>query len=246
MIIRKKNNSLSQPKINKIEITPDTLSSRSGILLYTCYLKKIGLFEIMQDVFGFLIQGAKGMQPLQFYKQIMAYFFDGSCMHISYFDTLKNMPALASFLGIPKKVLASSHQIKRYFKKFINKIYIQRKFRFILRQLFIWRLKQDKPSIIEIGIDTMVLDNNDALKREGCKPTYKKKLGFQPLQFTWNHIIIDAIFREGDKHSNHGRYVVNGLRRIVNLIFLPMKTFHTWKINWMSFISAQERNMQIL
>jgi len=158
------------------------------------------------------------MQPLEFYKQIMAYFFDGSCMHISYFDTLKNMPALASFLGIPEENLASSHQIKRYFKKFLNKIYIQRKFRFILRQLFIWRLKQEQPSIIEIGVDTMVLDNNGALKREGCKPTYKNKLGFQPLQFTWNHIMIDAIFREGDKHSNHGKDVVNSLRRIVNLI----------------------------
>ena len=158
------------------------------------------------------------MQPLEFYKQLMAYFFDGSCMHISYFEILKNMPALASFLNIPEDKLASSHQIKRFFKKYVNKLYIQHKFRFILRQLFIWRLKQDKPSIIEIGIDTMVLDNNDALKREGCKPTYKKKLGFQPLQITWNHIIIDAIFRDGDKHSNHGKDVVKSLRKIVNLI----------------------------
>ena len=74
MLIRKKSNPQRQPKIKKIEITDDTLSSRSGILLYIRYLEKIGLFELMQDVFGFLPQGAKGMQPLEFYKQIMAYF----------------------------------------------------------------------------------------------------------------------------------------------------------------------------
>ncbi|MCK5656158.1 MAG: IS1380 family transposase [Candidatus Aureabacteria bacterium] len=218
MLIRKKSSPKSQPQINNIEITPDTLSSRSGILLYNRYLEKLGFYKFIQDVFGSLPQGANGMQPLEFYKQLMAYFFDGSCMHISYFEILKNMPALASFLNIPEDKLASSHQIKRFFKKYVNKLYIQHKFRFILRQLFIWRLKQDKPSIIEIGIDTMVLDNNDALKREGCKPTYKKKLGFQPLQITWNHIIIDAIFRDGDKHSNHGKDVVKSLRKIVNLI----------------------------
>ena len=50
----------------------------------------------------------------------------------------------------------------------------------------------------------MVMDNDDAPKRHGVKPTYKKVLGFQPLQMTWGRYIIDAVFRGGDKHSNHG------------------------------------------
>ena len=60
--------------------------------------------------------------------------------------------------------MASSHQIKRYFAKisFIPHLIYNK----ILHELFIWRLKIEKPSIIELGIDTMVMDNNDAKKRE--------------------------------------------------------------------------------
>jgi hypothetical protein len=31
----------------------------------------------------------------------------------------------------------------------------------------------------------MVLDNDEALRREGCDPTYKKVKGFQPLHLIW-------------------------------------------------------------
>ncbi len=49
----------------------------------------------------------------------------------------------------------------------------------------------------------MVMNNDVTKHREGSKPTYKKVKGFQPLQMYWNHRIIDAVFRGGDKHSNH-------------------------------------------
>jgi hypothetical protein len=45
----------------------------------------------------------------------------------------------------------------------------------------------------------MVMDNDDALKREGVDPTYKKVKGFQPLQMYWGRYLIDAIFRNGLK-----------------------------------------------
>ena len=50
----------------------------------------------------------------------------------------------------------------------------------------------------------MILDNDNAQNREGCEPTYKKK-GFQPLHLTWGSYLIDALFRSGSKHSNHGK-----------------------------------------
>jgi len=65
-------------------------------------------------------------------------------------------------------------------------------------------LKLAEPEIIELGIDTMVMDNDEASKRHGVEPTYKKVKGFQPLQMTWGRFIIDAVFRGGKKHSNHG------------------------------------------
>lgn len=88
----------------------------------------------------------------------------------------------------------------------------------ILNTLFTWRLQIEKPEKIVIDIDTMVLNNDDAKKRHGCDVSYKKCKGFQPLQITWNNLVIDAHFRRGSAHSNHGNDVKKALKRIVDLI----------------------------
>ena len=112
--------------------------------------------------------------------------------------------------------MASSHRIKRFFKAFAwTRVFLFRK---LLQRLFIWRLNTEKPEVIELGIDTMVMDNDDAKCRHGVKPTYKKKKGFQPLQMNWGRLIIDAVFRGGDKHSNHGDTVQKMIRHIVKII----------------------------
>src|SRR6516164_3314036 len=64
----------------------------------------------------------------------------------------------------------------------------------------------------------MVMNNDDALQREGCDPTYKKVKGFQPLQLIWEGKIVDAIFRRGKRHSNYGHDVEKMVRGIVTLI----------------------------
>jgi hypothetical protein len=112
--------------------------------------------------------------------------------------------------------LLSSHAVKRFFKKFTYlKCGILRA---ILNTLFIWRLHIEKPEKIVIDIDTMVLNNDDAKQRHGCDVTYKKCKGFQPLQITWKNFVIDAHFRRGSAHSNHGNDVKKALKRIVTLI----------------------------
>jgi hypothetical protein len=88
----------------------------------------------------------------------------------------------------------------------------------VLKQLFLWRLSIEKPEIIKLGIDTMVMDNDDALQREGVEPTYKKVKGFQPLQVYWGRYLIDAIFRNGKAHSSHGNHVVRVVSSLVRLI----------------------------
>jgi hypothetical protein len=109
--------------------------------------------------------------------------------------------------------MASSHQVKRFFKAFAwTRIFL---FRRLLQALFIWRLHIEQPELIELGIDTMVMDNDDAKCRHGVKPTYKKKKGFQPLQMNWGRLIVDAVFRSGDKHSNHGRTVQQMIKHMV-------------------------------
>jgi hypothetical protein len=64
----------------------------------------------------------------------------------------------------------------------------------------------------------MEMDNDEALQREGCDPTYKKVKGFQPLQLIWEGKIVDAIFRRGKRHSNYGRDVEKMIRGMVRLI----------------------------
>jgi hypothetical protein len=48
--------------------------------------------------------------------------------------------------------------------------------------------------------------------------TYKKKKGFQPLQLSWGTKIIDAVFRRGSAHSNHGNDVKTLLKKTVKII----------------------------
>jgi hypothetical protein len=112
--------------------------------------------------------------------------------------------------------MASSHQIKRFFIKFIfikDGIYNK-----ILHELFIWRLLIENPKIIILGIDTMVMDNDSSKKREGNEPTYKKKKGFQPLHICWGPFLIDVLFRKGSAHSNHGTDYTDRVKVVVELI----------------------------
>jgi hypothetical protein len=61
----------------------------------------------------------------------------------------------------------------------------------------------------------MILNNDDARKREGCEVTYKQKKGFQPLHICWGPLWVDVIFRKGSAHSNHGTDYINWVRAIV-------------------------------
>lgn len=88
----------------------------------------------------------------------------------------------------------------------------------ILTELFIWRLKIEKPEYIKLGIDTMVLNNDDALKREGVEPTYKNKKGFQVLHVSWGPYLIKVLFRSGKCHSNHGTDFIRSIGKVVKTI----------------------------
>src|SRR6516162_1113037 len=87
-----------------------------------------------------------------------------------------------------------------------------------MRELLLWRLQLVQPRVVVLTLDTMVMDNDEAVKREGCDPTYKKVKGFQPLQLIWEGKIGDAIFRRGKRHSNYGNDVAKMPRSIVRLI----------------------------
>ena len=202
--------------LGKIETTQDTITGRGGLALFSRYLTKIGVLRILSDSFPHIRKNKKGQPVWQLFKQVLCFFFDGTSRHLTQFDHTKKDSGYAAAIEETPDKLISSHVIKRFFKCFpwvAGKV-----FRMLLHRLFLWRLQIEQPTEIVPTLDTMVLNNDEASKRHGSQPTYKKVKGFQPLQMIWNNRIIDAIFRGGKKHSNYSTAVVDMITKIVTLI----------------------------
>ena len=211
----KKSNS-KQVKISKIEVTSDKITGRGGLFLFLRYIENIRFYQLFLKHFSFLKGSLKGISCHQFIKQLFAFFIDGTDTSMKSFDRRKTDYAYAALLETTPDKLASSHQMKRIFRKFIlvgNWI-----FRTILLQLFIWRLHIEQPKFIILFGDSMVLDNDDAKKRIGVEPTYKRKKGFHPLQISWGPYVVDALFRAGSVHCNHGSDLMKAVGRLVRTI----------------------------
>jgi hypothetical protein len=203
-------------KIHKLEVTDDTLTSRGGLAFFVKYVQTIGIVGLLLHKFAGIKKSTKGVSVHNLFLQVLYFFFDGTSRHLSYFDELAREEGYQAVVETPAKQMASSHAMKRFFCAF--SFFHARAFRWVLQELFVWRLRQEKVRVVVLTLDTMVMANDDALQREGCDPTYKKVKGFQPLQLIWEGKIVDAIFRRGKRHSNYGHDVEKMIRSIVNLI----------------------------
>jgi hypothetical protein len=203
-------------KLSCLGTTSDKLTGRAGLSFFLRYLDNIGLNPLISKFFGSLRKSSKGEKVEFILKQVISFFVDGSSRHLTYFDQLKKDEGYAASLESTTDILCSSHSIKRFFRScsFLR----NRLFRKLYHKMFLWRLRIEKPDVLVLDIDTVVLDNDDAKKRAGVSPTYKKKKGFQPFLVKWDRYIIDAVFRGGKKHSNHGNTVKNSLDYLVRLI----------------------------
>jgi len=205
-----------EQKISAIQPTDERMTGRAGLALFEAYIPSIQILPLIDRWFGSMRKNSKGLAITELFVQLFCFFMDGTSSHITWFDHLKADEGYAGVIGSSN--LASSHTIKRLFSKFsFVRGYL---FRRLLQHLFIWRLKITKPKVIMLGMDTMVLDNDDAPKRHGVQPTYKKVKGFHPLQLNWGRFFVDAVFRGGKKHSNHGDtadsmlvYIVEKIRK---------------------------------
>jgi hypothetical protein len=210
------NKHTTSERICKVESTDDTLTGRGGLAIFNRYLCEVGVYEVLEGSFGHFRKSAKGLDTWRLFKQVFLFFFDGTSRHLTYFDELKKDKGYAGTVEERVENLASSHTIKRFFKLFFLSSVVL--FRQVLRRLFLWRLKIEQPDEIELTVDTMVMDNDEANAREGVQPTYKKVKGFQPLQIVWDGRIVDAIFRGGKKHGNGGKTVINMVKKLVDYI----------------------------
>lgn len=205
-----------QEVINRIEMTSDTLTSRGGLSLFVRYLRHIELAPHLERLFGTIRKSAKGQMVAEVFKQLFCFFMDGASRHLVQFDALKEDTGYSGTIESRPEVMLSSHAIKRFLLAFSwYRIWL---FRLVLQALFLWRLSIEQPKVVVLGVDTMVMDNDEALKRHGVQPTYKRVKGFQPLQMSWGRYVVDAVFRGGKKHSNHGDTVAQMVRHMVGKI----------------------------
>ena len=203
-------------RIHRLEVTTDRLTGRAGLALFSRYLRGVGILPELGRVFGSVRKNAKGVPVADCFQQALLFFFDGTSRHLVHFDALKEDAGYAGAIETAPERMASSHTMKRFFGAFRGPQ--NWGFRRVLQQLFVWRLQQTKPSVVVLGIDAMVMDNDEAKARQGVEPTYKKVCGFAPLQITWDRYLIDTVFRGGKKHSNADESVGNAVRRLVTRI----------------------------
>jgi hypothetical protein len=182
------------------------------LALFVAYLHGIEIFAGLIAGSAPSVKTGRALLLPELFKQVLCFFVDGTSRRLTYFDQLSQDEGYAGSIETDQADMASSHQVKRFFKAFAwTRVFLFRRFANPFSLAF-----ADHPTrVIELGIDTMVMDNDDALCRQGVKPTYKKKKGFQPLQMNWGRFIVDAVFRGGDKHSNHGDSVLNMIRHMV-------------------------------
>lgn len=203
-------------RITGIEVTSDTLTSRAGLAVFARFLDQIGLGWFLSRWLGPLRKSAKGLPAVECVRQILLFLIDGTCRHLTHFDTLKSDTGYAATIERRPEDLISSHAVKRFIGSIgFGRIWLLRR---LLQEMFIWRLNLAEPKVVVLDLDVMVMDNDDAEKREGVRPTYKKVKGFAPLQMVWNRIIVDAVFRAGHHHSNHKDTTEKMVKHVVRLI----------------------------
>ena len=199
-----------------VEITSDTLTGRGGLALFSRYVRSIEIFPHLDRLFGSVRKSSKGLAVTALFHQLFCFFLDGTSRHLVRFDDLKEDEGYAAAIETRPEAMASSHAIKRFFGAFRwPRIWL---FRRLLLRLFLWRLRLKAPKAVVLGIDSMVMNNDEARVRHGVQPTYKRVKGFAPLQMTWGRLLIDAVFRGGKKHSNSGQSTAEMIRHVVALV----------------------------
>jgi hypothetical protein len=143
--------------IDKVETTSDTLSGRGGLSLFIRYLSRIQIYLFLERLYGSIRKNAKGQLVAEMYKQVFCFLVDGTSLEAGCWVRRQYRDGARDPAVFPA--------VKRFFNACsYYRIWL---FRALLKQLFLWRLQLQKPEVIEQGLDTMVMDNDAARKRQG-------------------------------------------------------------------------------
>jgi hypothetical protein len=76
--MKKIQNTETERKIKRVEITDDKLHGRGGLCFFLRYLERIQLLPLLEQRVGFLRKSKKGREMSAVAKQLLGYFVDGS------------------------------------------------------------------------------------------------------------------------------------------------------------------------
>jgi len=168
--------------------------SRAGLTPFVRYLDSINLFSTFEKLFR-SIKKNKKCQPLaSIFKQIICFLADGTSS-LLFITSISEGFCRSCSSGV--STLSTNKHIG-------NIACSERQYK--------------KPPVIILGVDTMLMDNNDAEQRHGVQPTHKKVKGFRPLQLNLKGYFVDAVFRGGSKHSNYEDIVQKMIIHVVEQI----------------------------
>lgn len=143
-------------QIDACETTSDKLTGRAGLALISRYLEATGATAQLAQRFTFLRKSRKGLPLESIFHQILCFLVDGTDLHLTRFDRLRDEPGYAGTIETGERQMVSSHALKRFFGSIsIVRVWL---FRRVLRSMFLWQLSIEKPEVIWLGIDTMVMD----------------------------------------------------------------------------------------
>lgn len=142
-------------QIDAVETTSDKLTGRAGLALVSRYLEATGITVLLAHRFAFLRKSRKGLPLTSIFHQILCFFVDGTDLHLTRFDRLRDDPGYAGTIETAEHRMISSHVVKRFFRSIsIVRVWL---FRRVLRSMFLWQLRIENPEVIWLGIDTMVM-----------------------------------------------------------------------------------------
>jgi hypothetical protein len=208
--------SLKHFQINHIESTSDLITNRAGLAPFHRYLEKTGLLKRLGNDFSSIKGSSKGLKVHDFFNQMICWLMDGTSRHISYFNELKKDDAYGATIETMESDMASSYAIERMCDKFTK--FHEPKMRDILLDYCISLMKIKTPAILEFSVDSMVMSNEYAKQQQGRNSTYKTTYGYHPMQIVWNGLILDGIFRSGEKPTNEISKTFDMIDRLVKRI----------------------------
>ena len=76
-------------KIDQLQVTSDTLTSRGGLAFFVKYVQAIGILGLLLNRFARIKKSVKGVSVANLFLQALYFFFDGTSRHLCHFEQLR-------------------------------------------------------------------------------------------------------------------------------------------------------------